>query len=72
MYGHVVALLVEAIKDLESQLEEKTTSEEKTKEIDDIKASLKRFSVFWELIRMKLLSRTDNEGFSHNTNFIFQ
>ena len=41
MYGHVVALLVEAIKDLESQLEEKTTSlEEKTKEIDDIKASL--------------------------------
>ena len=36
-----VALLVEAIKDLESQLEEKTSSlEEKTKEIDDIKASL--------------------------------
>ena len=41
MYGHVVALLVEAIKDLESQLVEKTTSlEEKTKEIDEIKASL--------------------------------
>ena len=41
MYGHVVALLVEAIKDLESQLQEKTTSlEEKTNEIDDIKASL--------------------------------
>ena len=41
MYGHVVALLVEAIKDLESQLQEKTSSlEEKTKEIDDIKASL--------------------------------
>ena len=41
MYGHVVALLVEAIKDLESQLVEKTTSlKEKTKEIDVIKASL--------------------------------
>ena len=41
MYGHVVALLVEAIKDLESQLVQKTTSlEEKTKEIDEIKASL--------------------------------
>ena len=32
---------LEAIKDLESQLVEKTTSlEEKTKEIDEIKASL--------------------------------
>tara|TARA_B100001758_G_C18408552_1_gene613950 strand:+ start:8 stop:781 length:774 start_codon:yes stop_codon:yes gene_type:complete len=41
MYGHVVALLVEAIKDLEAQVDKKTTSlEEKTKEIDDIKASL--------------------------------
>ena len=41
MYGHVVALLVEAIKDLESQLNLKTTLlEEKTKEIDGIKASL--------------------------------
>ena len=41
MYGHVVALLVEAIKDLEAQLDQKTTSlEEKTKEIDEIKASL--------------------------------
>ena len=41
MYGHVVALLVEAIKDLESQLDLKTTTlEEKTKEIDEIQASL--------------------------------
>ena len=47
MYGHVVALLVEAMeKTLESQLEEKTTSlEEKMEEIDDIKASLEEIQV---------------------------
>ena len=51
MYGHVVALLVEAIKDLESQLVEKM--EEKTKEIDEIKASLEEL--------MRVLDASDNK-----------
>ncbi len=41
MYGHIVSLLVEAIKDLEGQLQEKTISlEEQSIEIETIKASL--------------------------------
>ena len=43
MYGHVVPLLVEAIKDLENQLNEKSELiNSQSKEIKDIKASLNK------------------------------
>ena len=43
MYGHVVPLLVEAIKDLENQLNEKSVLiNSQSKEIQDIKASLNK------------------------------